>query len=82
MCKFIIVTRPGYELNKKDECFNNVHKLFWDRIEFLEIPGMDISSTEIRNRVHSNKTIKYLLPRSVEEYIKKHNLYKGQRKND
>ncbi|QGU00028.1 Nicotinate-nucleotide adenylyltransferase [Candidatus Syntrophocurvum alkaliphilum] len=82
MCKFIIVTRPGYELNQNDQCFNNLPSNFWESIEFLEIPGMDISSTDIRDRVQQNKTIKYLLPRLVEEYIKKHNLYKGQNGND
>jgi nicotinate-nucleotide adenylyltransferase len=36
---------------------------------------MAISSTDIKRRVKENKTIKYLLPESVEAYIWKEGLY-------
>lgn len=35
----------------------------------------NISSTVIRQRVKEGKAISYLVPKEVEEYIKKHNLY-------
>lgn len=39
------------------------------------IPHLDISSTEIRKRIHERRSIKYLLPESVEHYIIKNKIY-------
>jgi nicotinate-nucleotide adenylyltransferase len=40
-----------------------------------EVPGLDISSTEIRQRVSNGRSIRYLLPDSVDAYIRKYQLY-------
>lgn len=45
-------------------------------IHTLEMPIIEISSTEIRRRVKENMPIKYMLPDNVERYIKKNKLYK------
>jgi nicotinate-nucleotide adenylyltransferase len=37
---------------------------------------VDISSTEIRNRVASGRSIRYLVPQAVDEIIRKNNLYR------
>lgn len=41
----------------------------------VTIPPIGISSTEIRNRVYNGRSIRYMVPRCVEDYIKTHNLY-------
>lgn len=46
-------------------------KLLW-----LDTPLIEISSTEIRKRAAENKTIRYMVPKKVEQYIGSHNLYK------
>ena len=46
------------------------------KIHTLEMPILEISSTEIRRRVKNNLPIKYMLPESVERYIKRNKLYK------
>ena len=42
----------------------------------LAIPKLEISATLIRNRVAENRSIRYLLPNPVADYIHQHQLYK------
>jgi len=69
LCQFVAATRPGYDLNKLDTKFKKI-------INIMEIPALAISSTDIRRRVREGKSIKYLLPQEVEEYIYKKGLYR------
>lgn len=48
-----------------------------DRIVFLDEPCLQISSTGIRMRVAEGKSVRYLVPDGVWQYITEHNLYKG-----
>ncbi len=41
----------------------------------LAIPKLEISATLIRSRVAENRTIRYLLPNAVANYIHQHHLY-------
>ncbi len=43
---------------------------------FVQTRGIEISATDIRNRVHSNLPIHYLVPKEVEDYIYTNKLYK------
>jgi len=38
--------------------------------------GLDVSSTELRRRIKSRKSVKYILPEVVESYIIEHRLYR------
>lgn len=71
-CKFIAATRPGFHLHD----VNHLPEEFMEKIIFMEVPALAISSTDIRRRVAGHRPIKYLLPESVESYIFNHNLYK------
>lgn len=82
LCKFIAVTRPGYKISKLTRKIADVENRMSTKIRFLEIPALSISSSEIRNRVRNGRTIKYLLPLTVEQYIYKFNLYKVENIND
>lgn len=42
---------------------------------WLEAPLIEISASEIRQRASQGKSIKYLVPKKVEKYIRKHKLY-------
>lgn len=46
------------------------------RLEFVTVPGVDISSSDMRRRVHEGTSIRYMTPRAVECYIETHGLYK------
>lgn len=46
-----------------------------ERVVILDIPKLDISSTDIRARITAKRSIKYLVSTDVEEYIRSNNLY-------
>lgn len=77
LCDFVAVTRPGYDKNKLNKTIDGLNNVFniGASVHFLEVPALAISSTDIRNRVIAGKTIKYLLPDNVEDYILKNHLY-------
>jgi nicotinate-nucleotide adenylyltransferase len=80
LCKFIAATRPGYNISKmedlKKRLFNEKVEMAEQCLCIMEIPALAISSTDIRNRIKSNRPIKYLLPESVSSYLLKNELYK------
>jgi nicotinate-nucleotide adenylyltransferase len=49
------------------------------RIHLLDGPALDVSSSEIRRRVAMGRTIRYLVPRSVEQHIHDRGLYRARR---
>ncbi len=53
-------------------------KLFNEKgnIKFLDFPFLDISSSQIREMIKEKKPVRYLLPESVEEYIRAMKYYK------
>ncbi len=66
MVKFVAATRPGYPLEQIPE-----------NIETMAIRAVDVSGFEVRERVRSNKTFRYLVPEAVFDYINKSRLYRG-----
>ncbi len=71
LATMVAVTRPGYDLARLDPFFR-------ERVVVLEIPGYEVSSTEVRRRVAEGRSIRYLVPFEVEVYIEKHGLYRAR----
>jgi len=46
-----------------------------ERVRYLDMPLMQVSSSAIRRRVSEDLPIRYLVPDRVEEYIRENNLY-------
>jgi len=73
---FIGASRPGYDEKEVIEKVEHLKNTYSANILHIKVPALAISSTDIRDRVKNNDSIKYLLPKSVEQFIIKNNLYK------
>ena len=63
--ELIIYKRPGFEL------INNIHA----RVLIMNAPLLAISATYIRELVKNNKSIKYLVPESIEQEVQNNRFY-------
>jgi len=70
LATMVAVTRPGYDLKRLDPFFR-------ERVVVLEIPGYEVSSTEVRRRFREGRSVRYLIPLEVENYARKHRLYQA-----
>ncbi len=78
LCNFVVVTRPGYLLRPEQAHLTKIPDAVWKKIQLVPIPEMNISSSDIRQRVGRGQTVKYLLPPAVEEYMLKNDLYRAK----
>lgn len=63
--RLIVYPRPGFEVSVIDD----------PRARLINAPGIDISSTFIRNAIQHGFDMNFFLPRGVYSYIKTNNLY-------
>lgn len=76
LCNFIGATRPGINAERLEEMIEHLRETYGANIYLTHIPGLAISSTDIRERVRDGRSFKYLLPEAVEAFIIKNDLYK------
>jgi nicotinate-nucleotide adenylyltransferase len=69
LTEVVVINRPGYLIQQVENEYSR-------RGIFVPVPNIDISATDIRFRIREKRTIKYLVPEKVEEYIYENNLYK------
>jgi nicotinate-nucleotide adenylyltransferase len=48
------------------------------RVAAVDMPTVDVSSSEIRRLVQAGRSIRYLVPAGVQAFIDAHNLYRGE----
>jgi nicotinate-nucleotide adenylyltransferase len=91
LCHFIVMTRPGWRRGALRKALPSDYagRFAYDRkvrgyrgpsgkfIFFTAVTQLDIESTDIRERVKSGRSIRYLVPDAIREYIERHGLYKG-----
>ena len=65
LAKLVILNRPGFDRN---------YPKCWPYVK-INMPAVDISSSDIRQRLKINKSIWYLTPKAVIRYISRHRLY-------
>ncbi len=87
-CHLIISHRPGWKCNFNDNikslvetCITlhkeDLHRHLSGKIYFQSTSQLAISSSQIRQALLQKKSIDYLLPNAVKDYIQIHKLYKN-----
>ncbi len=88
LAHLIVVQRPGYTITTSTEvteyttqrCIENPQQLTKQSagsVYFLQIPPLEISSTRIRALVSEGKSIRYLVPDSVNRWMQEHCVYQA-----
>lgn len=71
MCRVAVVHRPG-EVPGSGMAL----ELTVDRVSWVEAAGLQVSATDIRRRVAEGRSVRYLVPDAVADYIQKRGLYR------
>jgi nicotinate-nucleotide adenylyltransferase len=73
LAELAVVRRPGVtlELSELEEALPGLTA----RVHWVQMPWLDISSSDLRARLREGRPISYLVPPPVEAYIREHRLY-------
>ena len=80
ICEFIGAIRPG-----ATDAIESTVKWFGQRgsrIHRMEVPEMKLSATYLRHRLCQGLTTRYMIPRSVYQYIRNHKIYEQCHERD
>lgn len=72
---FAVVPRPGIDTVEVDTALG-------DRYTWVDLPLMDISSTDIRDHVSRGHSARFLVPEAVAAYIEVNDLYRAATSSD
>lgn len=74
-CRLAVMRRPGdyIQLNMHEAILPSLH----DRVSMVEAPLIGISSSQIVDRLQQGRSVRYLLPQAVLDYIDEHQLYRA-----
>lgn len=75
MVTFVGAARPGTDQQVLIQKMEQLRQRYGASIKLVELPELDISSTDLRRRIRLGLSVKYLMPESVALYIGKHKLY-------
>jgi nicotinate-nucleotide adenylyltransferase len=74
----LIAERAGFPIGTAEELANTLELDRQQlRIEFVAVPIIDFSSRDIRQRIQEDRSIRFLVPKPVEVYIREKRLYRN-----
>lgn len=71
-CRLLVGVRPNYDLQNALE---QLPESIRQRVQAVRMTPLGISASDIRQRVRTGHSIRYLTPQNVIEYIQLHRLY-------
>lgn len=74
-CTLLTAVRDDCDEVKIQDAIKYLQDQYNAKIVLLPTPRLDISSTMIRKRVQEGKSIRYMVPDSVVDFIQKHDIY-------
>lgn len=77
LATLVVCNRPGVAVPTAEQVIAWVGPDIASRVRTVQIPGLDLSGTELRSRVAASRTIRFLVPRAVEVYISEQGLYRS-----
>lgn len=75
-CTILAAVREDDDLAALDKKRNELNKIYNADIRLLKFNRIDISATEIRQRIRSGRSVRYMLPDEVVEFLCIKGLYK------
>lgn len=84
LATLLVLKRPGWEIPRRDTIATALGLEDENRLRMTEVemPQIDISSRDIRQRLSTGRSIRYLVPRAIEAYIADRDIYHGMRRSD
>lgn len=76
LCTFVVFSRGGFNSEDLSEKKKEVEEKYSCKIVILELKELEISSTDIRERVKNGRKIDFFVPEKVNKFILENNLYK------
>lgn len=74
-CHLLAAARNGASDEEMEKKVSELKRKYNSEISLLKFPEIQISSTDIRNKVAAGNSCRYMLPDSVYEFIKDNKLY-------
>lgn len=75
LCRLAVMARPDFQV--PPDMHESVLPGLAQRVEMIESPMLGFSSTDVVARMLAGKTVRYIVPQPVLEYIVEHKLYRG-----
>lgn len=75
LAHLVALTRPGYEISDARRRYMRTHASILHLWQ-LDVTALSVSSTDLREKVRAGKSIRYLVPQVVADYIQEHGLYR------
>ena len=76
LATLVACNRPGVPELQREQIEKWVGPEIANRILTQQIPGTDISASELRDRARNGRNLRFLTPRAVEAFVNQQGLYR------